>query len=112
MRGNFSCFCHQLTFFSKFNFFKIFFREHYQCQTVWIQGPNCLQKLSADDTSRCLQGKRKEYQAQLQFEYCVLYNRVKSNLICLTTCEKHCLPYFQDSRSDEPRHEGWESKSE
>ena len=66
--------CRLLT--SKFTFFfKKIFQEHYQaCQTFWIQdrhsvgldlrhsvspdlGPNCLQRLSADDKSSCYQGK-------------------------------------------------------
>ena len=41
-------------------FFKKFYREYNQCQTVWIQfrpdgpdlDPNCLQLLSVADTSR------------------------------------------------------------
>ena len=45
------------------NFFEKFFQEYQQCQTVWVQirldkmsgqnlGPNCLQKLAADNTKR------------------------------------------------------------
>ena len=53
MLGNFSCFsCHLLTFF-KINFYKKFFQEH--CESVKKfrsrLGPNCLQRLSADDKS-------------------------------------------------------------
>ena len=52
----FMLFCHLLIFF-KINFFEEFFQEYHQCQTVWIQtrpdlGPNCLQRLSADNTRR------------------------------------------------------------
>ena len=65
--GNFACFLLSADFFSKLTSF----RNNYQSvkqfgsrserQTVWIQirhfvgpdlGPNCLQRLSADDTSR------------------------------------------------------------
>ena len=53
-------------------FFKNIFKKNLsgtlsECQTVWIQirtdavgpdlGPNCLQRLSADDLCHCLQGK-------------------------------------------------------
>ena len=68
----FHAFCCLLILF-KIIFFDTFFQEHHQCQTVWIQirpmsnsldpdqaynfvrpdlGPNCLQRLSADDTNR------------------------------------------------------------
>ena len=50
-----------LIFFSKSFFFSEFFSEiSVECQAVWIQimpvgpdlGPNCLQRFSADDTSK------------------------------------------------------------
>ena len=65
MLGNFSCFlCRLLTFFQSQLFQKILSGTLSGCQTVWTQirtdilsvssdgpdlGPNCLQRLSADD---------------------------------------------------------------
>ena len=46
--------------FFKINFFKKFFKEHYQsfkCSVGPYLGPNCLQKLSVDDKSYHQQGK-------------------------------------------------------
>ena len=73
MLGNISCFlCRLLTFF-KINFFKKFFQEHHQyvkqldidqddchCDVGPNLGPKLLQKLSADEKSRCKQVKGKE----------------------------------------------------
>ena len=53
----FSCFYCCLLFL-EINFFKNFFQKHYQSvKIVWTKidpdlGPNCLQKLSADDNGR------------------------------------------------------------
>ena len=38
--GNFPCFSCRLPTSFKINFFKKFFQEHYQCQTVWIRVRN------------------------------------------------------------------------
>ena len=67
--GNFSCFsCHLLTFLKKFTFKEKLSGTLSECQIVWIvdqdqysvgpdPGPNCLQKLSADDKCCHQQGK-------------------------------------------------------
>ena len=63
--GNFNTFCHSLIFFFKINFSKKFFQKHHQSvkqldssQTRHFvgpdRGPNCLKRLSADDTRRCV----------------------------------------------------------
>ena len=57
MLGNyFPCFCCHLLIFFIISFFKKFFQEHYQSfnglNTDQDLGPNCLQRLSADDKSR------------------------------------------------------------
>ena len=60
MLGNFSCFCCRLQTFFKINFFINFFQEHYQSVNGLYPdedqhsfspdlGPNCLQRLSAED---------------------------------------------------------------
>ena len=60
--SNFSCFCRLLIFFFKINFFEKFFQElpsvsnsldPYQARQFVRPdlGPNCLQKLSADDST-------------------------------------------------------------
>ena len=58
MLGNFSCFCCRLPTFFKINLYQKFFQEHYQSvKQVGSRfcgpdlGPNCLQRLSADNTS-------------------------------------------------------------
>ena len=58
-------FCSLLIFFFKISLFAVFFLKNLsgisvECQAVWIEimsigpdlGPNCLQRLSADDTSK------------------------------------------------------------
>ena len=57
--GNYACFFCRLLIFFKINFFKTSFRNTIKVSNSLIQkkivpdlGPNCLQKLSADDTSR------------------------------------------------------------
>ena len=60
--GNFSCFFLSSAFFFKINFLKKFFQEYHS--QVWIHTrpgvfgpdliPNCLQRLSVDDTCRQL----------------------------------------------------------
>ena len=65
LRGNLSWFCRLLIFFSKSGFFLFLFFSFFSvisvdCQAVWIKikpvgpdlGLNCLQRLSADDTSK------------------------------------------------------------
>ena len=49
-------------FFSRLTFSKIFFQEHYQSVSPVGPdlGPNCLQRLSADDKNHCKQGKSSE----------------------------------------------------
>ena len=65
MLGNCSCFClcRLLTFF-KIIVFKKFFQEHYgldldqdRRSVGTVLGPECLQRLSADNKSRFQQGK-------------------------------------------------------
>ena len=58
--GNFSCFLSSADFFQNQLFLKILSGIQSECQTVWIKirpdildlGPNCLQRLPADDTNR------------------------------------------------------------
>ena len=58
MLGNFPFFLLSADFFLKSTFLKIISGIRSECKTVWIQirpkdmGPNCLQKLSVDNTSR------------------------------------------------------------
>ena len=86
MMGNFAC----------FSVVNIFFRKILSgilsdCQTIWIQiealhvvgpdmRPNCLQSVSAEDTSR---------QKDKPYQHCKLYT-----ITCLTSLLKTCFSYF------------------
>ena len=50
MLGNFSSFCCRLLTFFKINFFKKFIKKYYEGFKFYTLGPNCLQRLSADDS--------------------------------------------------------------
>ena len=66
MLGNFSCFCCRLLTFFKIILFEKFFQEHYQSDERFGSrsgpdlGPNCFQRLSADDKCSHWQGKSKD----------------------------------------------------
>ena len=96
MLGNFSCnafkICCLLLNFFKINFFEKFFQEHYQSVSNALDpdlGPNCMQRLSADDKVRHWQAK--SYSKGLvwshpvsvhTFKHYYLFNQIGQSSLC------------------------------